>query len=68
MYKEYTLVHDGRNLILYVKSELQSSYEKISDSFPSAKMILADYILDADTKEWIKSTESLESLAGSYLH
>ena len=68
MYAQYEMIYDGKKLILYVRNELQGSYERLSNSFPSAKMTLADYILDTESGEWVKFTESAEGFEGHSIH
>ena len=55
MYKKYTIKYQGDETLLYVKLELQQSFEKTPAIFTHAKMMLADYAVDIKTKKVIKS-------------
>lgn len=58
MYKKYIINFQGNETLLYVKSDLQESYEKIPAIFTYAKLMLADYAVDVKTKKVIKSNEN----------
>lgn len=58
MYKKYTIQFQGNETVLYVKTELQKSYEKIPSTFTFAKIMLADYAIDVKTKQVLKDNTS----------
>lgn len=60
MYKKYTINFQGDETVLYVKYELQQSFEKIPTIFTYAKMALADYAVDVKTKKVVKSPSDNE--------
>ena len=54
MYKKYTVKYNGNLVNMYVKPELQDSFEKISDKFPFAKFSLAEIVVDSTSKAVLK--------------